>query len=778
MPAQTRLFHGMAANGSSPALATPPRDPSRDGLVRRLRRLLERTGPVIAGLAMLALVLLASVSDPVPLQRARILVFDTYQRAAPWEGPARPQVAVVDIDEESIRRLGQWPWPRTDLARLTQRLAAAGAQAVVFDIVFSEADRTSPEALAARYAADPLAATFAGSLRALPGHDARFAESFAGVPVVVGYFFLGEGGRDVEPRAPFTLSGKLPDRDVPAYAGALLPLPAIEQAAAGTGFVTLQGDDDGIVRRVPLVALQGGKPVPGLALEAVRVAADGAGSPNLLASDGTGETLASPGAAVAVRVGGQVIPVNDAGEMWVHFPQQRRGAVIPAHAVIDGALDDRQLALAVDGRIVFVGGSAAGLQDLVATPLGQNIAGVTVHAAATEQILAGHFLERPDWARALELVLAVLAGAALALLLPRLGAAAGALAAAGLIGVVGLSSWLAFTQSGYLLDPVVPGLAILAVYAVQTVAVFWREERQRRFIHAAFDRYLSPELVRRIAADPDQLELGGEERDMSVLMCDIRGFSRISERMAPREVIEFLIAFLTPMSEILLAHKATLDKYIGDAVLAFWNAPLDDPDHPENAARAALAMVAEIRALNARMAAQDTVPWPGEVRIGIGINAGTCCVGNMGSRERLSYTLIGDTVNLAARLEGLTKVYDVPIAVGEALGARLTSFALIELDRVRVVGRDAPTTIFALLGDAALAADPGFAELRQAHGAMLAAYRAGDWDAAAAALAEAEPHYRSHALAGLHALFAARIADLARDPPAGPWDGVYEARSK
>ncbi len=752
--------------------------PSKGGLVRRLRRRFQRAGPVIGGMAALALAILAGASDTLPLQRMRTLVFDTYQRAAPWEGPAQSRVAVVDIDEESIRRLGQWPWPRTDLARLTRRLAAAGAQAVVFDIVFSEADRISPEALAVRYAADPLAAALAGPLRALPSHDARFAESFASVPVVVGYFFLGEGGRDAEPRAPFTLSGTLPNRDVPTYAGALLPLPVLEEAAAGAGFVTLQGDDDGIVRRVPLVAIQGGEPVPGLALEAVRVSAGTAGSPNLLASDGTGETLARPGAAVAVRVGGQVIPVTDAGEMWVHFPRQRQGAAIPAHAVIDGTLPDRQLAQAVGGRIVFIGGSAEGLQDLVATPLSQSVAGVTVHAAATEQILAGHFIERPDWARALELVLAVLAGAGLALLLPRLGAAPGAMAAAGLVGAVGLSSWLAFTQSGYLLDPVVPALAIVAVYAVQTVAVFWREERRRRFIHAAFDRYLSPELVRQIAADPDRLELGGEERDMSVLMCDIRGFSRISERMAPREVIEFLIAFLTPMSEILLAHRATIDKYIGDAVLAFWNAPLDDPEHPEHAARAALAMVAETRALNARMAAQDAVPWPGEVRIGIGLNAGTCCVGNMGSRERLSYSLIGDTVNLASRLEGLTKVYDVPIVVGEALGQRLPGFALLELDRVRVVGRDAPTTILALLGDEAMAAAPGFAMLRDAHGTMLSAYRAGNLDAAAAALAQAEPHYRSHGLAGLHALFAARLADLARDPPTGPWDGVFEARTK
>jgi adenylate cyclase len=372
----------------------------------------------------------------------------------------------------------------------------------------------------------------------------------------------------------------------------------------------------------------------------------------------------------------------------------------------------------------------------------------------------------------------LLAGIVLALLLPLLGAARGALAALGLIAMTGLLSWLAFTRAGYLLDPVVPILAILTVYAVQTVVIFYREERQRRFIHAAFDRYLSPELVRQIAADPDKLELGGEERDMSVLMCDIRGFSHISERYSPREVIEFLIAFLTPMSEILLAHKATLDKYIGDAILAFWNAPLDDPEHPIHAARAALAMIDQTQALNLAMAQQSVVPWPGEVRIGIGLNAGLCCVGNMGSRERLSYTLIGDTVNVASRLEGLTKLYGVPIAVGEELAHRLTGFALIELDRVRVVGRAASTAIFALLGDEQMREDAQFVSLRAHHMEMIEAYRAQDWDRALAELETGKAQYAYFSIWGLHALFAERIAQLATNPPGEAWDGVYQATTK
>ena len=741
----------------------------------RLAALSDRLGPALVGFATLAIVFVLFALDPSPLQRVKLQVFDAFQRAAPWQPAEASRVAVIDIDEASIARFGQWPWPRTDLAELTRRLGKAGARAVAFDIVFAEADRTSPEAVASRY--DD--ALLSEKLSELPSHDKRFVESFAALPIVTAYYFLAadKGGRSVEPRANFTIKGTLPRRKVPTYAGALLPLPAIESASDGIGFVSLQSDMDGIVRRVPLVAIEGEKLVPSLSLEAIRVA-KGIDIPNLLASDGTGETLASPGAAVSVNLQDTVIPVNQAGEMWVHFPSETASELIAAWRVISGEISDEDLAAQVSGKVVFVGGSAEGLQDLVATPFNESEAGVLVHAAAAEQMLAGHFLTRPDWARGLEAALILLLGAALSLLVPRLGAALGA--AAALIGIVAVGglSWFAFTGGGYLLDPTWPMLAVITVYAVQTVAGFYREERRRSYIHSAFDRYLSPELVRQIAADPDKLELGGEERDMSVLMCDVRGFSRISERYTPREVIEFLIAFLTPMSEILLANKATLDKYIGDAILAFWNAPLDDPDHPANAARAALAMIDKTKELNETMDGQTDTVWPDNVKIGIGLNTGLCCVGNMGSRERLSYTLIGDTVNVASRLEGLTKQYGVPIAIGEAAANRIGEFAQFEIDCVRVVGRDLPARIYALLGDEGMASGARFLALRNAHEAMLTAYRAQQWDRAEALLVENRDAYEDHDVSGLNALFIDRIAGLRVDPPGLDWEGVYQATAK
>jgi len=739
---------------------------------------LARFGPALAGFAALALVVLLQLADPAPLERVRMQVFDVFQNAAPREDAGESRVAVVDIDEESIARLGQWPWPRTELAELNRRLGEAGAAVVAYDIVFSEPDRTSPAAIAARYEQTGRGGSLGEAFAGLPNHDALFAESFAEVPVVTGFFLNGSRrGRDIEPKASFTLKGSLPVSRVMSYSGALLPLPELEAAAAGSASLSLDGDADGIVRRAPMVAIHRGIPVPTLSLEAVRVARN-AGSPNLLASDGSGEGASGIAAAVAVTLDGIEIPVTDSGEMWVHFPKAGTREMLPAWSIITGAMSDQDLAREVRGRIVFVGGSAAGLQDLVATPVEKSIAGVTVHAAAAEQILVGHFLERPDWAYDVELWLVVLLGAMLALLLPRLGAMKGALAALLGVGAVGAGSWLAFTELNYLLDPTYPVLALAVVYAVQTVAVFYREERQRSYIHSAFDRFLSPEMVRQIASDPGKLELGGEERDMTVMMCDIRGFSRISERFSPRQVIDFLIEFLTPMSEILFARRATLDKYIGDAILAFWNAPLDDPDHHANAARAALAMIAKTEELNRTLPGRDGVVWPGEVKIGIGLNSGLCCVGNMGSRQRLSYSLIGDTVNVAARLEGLTKPYGVPIVAGSALAGQLDAFALLELDRVRVVGRDASESIFALLGDEASLGQAGFARLAKAHTAMLQAYRAQQWDQALAALAGGRAEYEAYAVTGLHDLFVQRIASLRQQPPGEGWDGVFQATQK
>jgi adenylate cyclase len=492
-------------------------------------------------------------------------------------------------------------------------------------------------------------------------------------------------------------------------------------------------------------------------------------------SDGSGNMSGgndgAGGAGVtALKVGDFVVPTTRAGEMWVHYPKAGSATAVPAWQVLSGALSQQQLERAFAGKIVFIGASAVGLHDLVSTPVQDRELGVNLHARVAEQMLLGEFLTRPDWADGLERTLLLAFGIILLFALPRLGALRGAVLVIVLASGTLAGSWFAFTQGRFLLDPTWPLLAILAVYLASTVITFYREERQRSHIHRAFDHYLSPELVKRIAADPGQLQLGGEEREMTVMFADIRGFSALSERLAPTEITQFLIGFLTPMCDVLLERKATIDKFIGDAILAFWNAPLDDPDQYENAARATLGMVERLKALNAA----PPQPWPGEVRIGIGLGAGPCCVGNIGSESRLSYSLIGDTVNLTARLEPLTKRYGVEIAIGEDFRRHVPGFATLGLDRVRVEGRDRAENVAVLLGDESLAAAPVFAEFAHAHEAMLTAYRSGDWAEARRLLDQLDAPGREFGLVRLYKLYRERLIGK---PPQG-WSGVSDGVSK
>lgn len=732
---------------------------------------------IVPGLGALLAVLALSLIVPGALEPIRHQFFDAWQRAEPRARADTP-VAVVEIDEDSLRRVGQWPWPRTEVARLIERLTSAGAAVVALDMVFSEADRTSPGPLAEALRRQGVAPGLVAGLGALPDNDAVLAGAIGQGPVVTGYFLTRDPLRTrAAAKDGIAFSGSPPGQALNSYSNAVTSLPAIEAAAAGSGFLTFAPDADGIVRRAPLLARQGSAVLPSLSLEALRVAQQ-AGSIVVKTSDGSGHLSGgSDAGVVAIKAGDIIVPTNRAGEIWLYYPPPGATPTVAAWKLLTGSLSQADLERLFAGRLVFVGASAVGLRDLVATPVRERELGVMVHAQAAEQMLTGAFLQLPDWAPGLETSLVLVCGAVLLVLLPRLGALRGA--ALGLVlagGLVG-GSWAAFSRAHYLLDPSWPLAAVLAVYLVETAGTYLREERRRSYIHRAFDHYLSPELVRRIAADPKQLELGGEERETSVMFADIRNFSGLSERLAPQETTRFLIGFLTPMCEVLLASGATIDKFIGDAILAFWNAPLDDPAHREHAARAALAMIERLERLNAAMLESQDQPWPGEVRIGIGLNAGPCCVGNIGSAQRLSYSLIGDAVNLASRLEGLTKHYGVPIVISAGFREGIIQFATLPLDRVRVAGREAAEDIWALLGDEALAADPDFQRFSSEHETMLAAFRAGDWLAAVRGLEHAAPLAERFGLAPVHALYRERIEQLAAAPPPDGWDPVYAVKA-
>lgn len=726
----------------------------------------------LPGLAVTLLLLALHVAEVPALVQLGNLLFDTYQRAEPREYKDAP-VRVVDIDDETIARLGQWPWPRTDVARLTQTLTDAGASAVAFDIVFSEPDRTSPARAVEILRRNPEAKGSYADIAALPDHDLLMGGTMAATPSVMGFFLTREpNAARPPPKAGFAVSGD-PPTTLPHFTGAILPLPQIVEGSAGAGFVSIVGGRDGIIRTAPLLADLDGEIVPSLSLEALRVA-QGAGAVLVRTTEGSGEMGGGDPGVVALKVGDFEVPTTPAGELWMYYTDPRPERIVPAWKILTGALPQAEMERLFAGHIVFIGTGAAGLRDLVSTPVRDRELGVVVHAQAVEQMILGEFLVRPDWAAGLERSILLLAGIILSLWLPTLGALRGGVAAAIALGAVVAGSWVAF-HNGLLVDPTVPSLGLVGVFMAVTSFSFYREERARAYIRNAFDRYLSPELVERIARDPSQLQLGGEERDMTVMFCDIRSFSRISEKLSPQQIIGFLIEFLTPMTELLLERKATIDKYIGDAILAFWNAPLDDPDHERNAAYATLEMVQKLKALNAANIDAPGKVWPGEVKIGIGLSTGPCCVGNMGSTQRLNYSLIGDTVNLASRIEGLTKVYGVPIMMGETLAKRLDDFAVVELDVVRVVGRDTPERLFALLGPPETAQGVDFKELAGKQALMLAAYRQQDWDRADAVLAELSGPF---GLAAVAKLYADRIAAYRKSPPPKDWDGVFEATEK
>jgi adenylate cyclase len=726
---------------------------------------------------VLALALFVRAQDPAPVVQLRNLVFDGFQRLSPRPFDAeKSPVRIVDIDDASLEKLGQWPWPRTLVAKLIDRLTEMGAAAIAFDVVFAEPDRTSPDRVLAQWPDSPEIATLRDQLGKLPTHDAILARSIGHAPVVTAFILVDKK----TPRTPaakgtFAMAGDDPRQFLPAHEGAVTNLPELEQAAAGNGAINWVPDRDQVVRTVPLMFKLGDKLYPNLVLEALRVALQ-AKTYVVKSSGSSGETaFGEHTGVVSVKVGDLVVPTDASGSMLVRFTPSYPQRYVPAWRVLepDFKPDD------IEGRIIFIGTSAAGLKDLRATPFAADTPGVEVHAQLVEQIVTGAFLERPDFAAAVELAFVLVIGAGLILLLTRIGAVwAGALGAGAIALACGVS-WLAFLRFGWMVDPVSPSIAALLVFLTGTVVVYLQSEYQRQQVRGAFSRYMSPHLVERLAEHPEQLVLGGETRDMTIMFCDIRGFTTISEQYDAQGLTSMLNRFLTPMTEIILDREGTIDKYMGDAIMAFWNAPLDDPDHAEHACRTGLAMIARLKDLNAewRKAAEAEGKPYHAINIGVGLNTGACSVGNMGSDQRFDYSVIGDDVNLASRLEGQSKTYGVDIVIGENTRAKVDGLAAIELDRLRVKGKNRPVRIYGLLGDETLAGQPEFQTLAQGHEAMLKAYRAQDWDAAERLADECRARAGGR-LDGLYELYLERIADYRREPPPAGWDGVTVALTK
>jgi len=744
--------------------------------------LLGRSGapraPVLVAFLVLVAALFVRAADPGELERLRDQSFDGYQRLKPRIFNPEIPVRIIDIDEAALAEYGQWPWPRTIIARLVDKLAEQGVAAIAFDAIFAEPDRSSISRMVRDLVAYTDPETVQRLAAAIQDNDQVFADAIAQSRVVMGFGFDLKGGqRPPRRHHGVAFAGDDPVQFLPIQAGTVKSIDILEAAAKGGGSVNTDVHSV-VIRRVPMlfrVKDQQGL-YPALSIEALRVA-QGAGTYLVKSSGASGEiSFGASTGIVAIRTGDIEVRTDALGRVSIHDTGHVPERFVSAYSVLKGELPPGKL----EGHVVFVGTSAIGLKDLRNTPVNDAVPGVEVHAQLAEQILAQSFLARPDFADGAELIFLAALGLVLVVLLPWLSAARMVVVASVMIGTALLVPWIAFSEYQLLFDPVYPPATLAAIYISGTALTFMRTERERAQIRGAFGLYLSPDLVEQLARNPKLLQLGGEQREITTMFTDVRGFTTISEQCDPQGLTRFMNRFLTPMTDLIMARGGTIDKYMGDAIMAFWNAPLPVEGHAVRACETVLAMQADLERLNelwraeAEAAGKPHLP----VNIGVGLNTGLASVGNFGSTQRFTYSALGDSVNLASRVEGQCKTYGVGIIIGDRTRTQAPDFAAIELDLITVKGKTEPERIHCLLGDAARAAESSVVALLERQATFLAAYRAGRFADARTALTAceavaAEAGWRQ----GYYAMMGERLDELMADPPAD-WNGVYVAKEK
>jgi adenylate cyclase len=747
--------------------------------MRRLRVIRRWIGRRVGYARLICLVLLAGIAalriaDYAPVEELRVRTFDFYQRFDPRVKTARP-VTIIDIDEPSLKKIGQWPWPRTYIADMVINLANLGALVIAFDVVFSEPDRLNPDVAAKtmRY----LDEMTRSRLRELPSNDQILADSLRRARVVLGETGLVTMVSELDKDLPFTGFASLGSRaDIEPhffeFEGLLRNVPMLEKVAAGRGLLTIVPERDGIVRRVPMMLRVQGQMMPSLSLEMLRVVS---GASTILTKyDEFGvKSVGFSG------VRGFEIQTDKDAQLWVHFARHDPSIFVSAQSVLDGTapLDK------IKGKLVLIGTSAVALNDLKTTPVYSAMPGVEVHAQVLEAALTQAVLAQPNYGIVVEFAGAIILGFLVIIFAPSFGpvtlVGVGALFATVLFG----TSWYFYQHYRLLIDFTYPLLSTTAIYLTLIFSSFVREQAQRRQIRSAFGQYISPALVEQLAQSPEKLKLGGEEREMTIMFSDVRGFTSISEsyKHDPQGLTALMNRFLTPLTDAILARNGTIDKYMGDAIMAFWNAPLDDKQHQINACNAALDMLEKIDVLNKER--EDEAQHGGHVyipiNVGVGLNTGICVVGNMGSNLRFDYSVLGDSVNLASRLEGQSKEYGFPIIAGSktALAAK-DKFAILELDFIMVKGKKEPEVIYAIAGREDVANSGRFQNLRNLTIEMLACYRSRDWEGALASIERGRRTDEAGGLANLYDLYEARIRNYQEDPPPDDWNGAFALLTK
>tara|TARA_A100001035_G_C27784494_1_gene503588 strand:+ start:76 stop:2259 length:2184 start_codon:yes stop_codon:yes gene_type:complete len=690
--------------------------------------------------------------------------FDLFQNISPRESISSGQVLVLDIDERSLKELGQWPWPRSILAKLVDKTYLSAA--LGFDIVFAELDRTGSKELKKQYKDNP---SFVNILDQVPDNDDIFANSIKNHgTVILGAIPSKSFNNSFNMKFGLIEQGDDPRKFLQKYSGIQTNLESLDNSAKGIGSMSI-GNNDSIIRRLPLFENINGSLVPSLSLEVLRVAI-GATTYQIKSSNASGETAFGEETGINhIKLGNLIIPTTNDGSAWIHYAKKPI-KTIPIWEIFSSKYDRDYF----EGKILIVGTSAPGLFDLRSTPLESNVPGVNIIANLTDQILSGQFLKRPDWIFGLEIITGVILALLVTLFIQFLGPIGGLI-----VFILGnaisiLGSFYIFENHSYLVDPISPLVICLICYLVITFFNFLFTELERSKVRNAFSQYMSPVMVEKLANSSESLKLGGERKEMTFLFSDIRGFTSISEKYKddPEALTDLINNLLTVLSNEILNNQGTIDKYMGDCIMAFWNAPTEDLNHREKSINAAFAMSKALEKLNEDLNRSDEE----KLSVGIGINTGECIVGNMGSDKRFDYTVLGDAVNLASRLEGQSGNYGMQIILGEESIKNLSKekYLICELDSIAVKGKSEPVNIYTVF-DKKETINEQEAFLND-HKNFLVNYRNQNWNKAIEHIDKyrfSKPEFTLY-----YTLFLDRIDELSKKPLPKDWSGVFIAETK
>ena len=764
---------------------------------------------------------LTRISDPEIIEIMRLKYFDILQKKNPRDTKGNTYSVIIDIDEKSLREIGQWPWPRTVLADLFKKSKESGMLVLGLDVLFAEKDRTSPDLISKDL--ELRNPNLAKELSRLPSNESIAADEMTKFPIVIGHSGLdvtGDANRDdIKSSSVKVFLGEKGIKNwLTSYPGLLANVTEFEKNSSGAGTVSVAEEPDGIIRRVPLISDVADTIRPTLGLDMIRVAFQGNSIAARTGINGVEEIIIQ-----TKTIGNAAIPTDENGRVWIYYGEsdsikgENSRYYVSASDIIKGRVGKERL----QGKLGILGTSATGLKDIRPTPIEDRMPGVEIHANLIDTVISAimyytsnknadavfnkaikegktedqaliernkvkisgaPFLKAGTNMKFYEAIFTILLGFLITIFALKFGPIVNI---SFLILTIGSGFYYSnhlFLNEKILFDPTFAGFSTFIIYFGNTFANYLRDANEKKQIRGAFSQYLSPALVEQLANDPDKLVLGGETKKMTFLFCDVRGFTTISEsfKSDPQGLTKLINRFLTPLTNEIINVNGTIDKYMGDCIMAFWNAPIDVEGHEKLACDATLRMhkaMAELNAIRKEEAKAQNKDYL-ELKIGIGLNTGGCVVGNMGSDQRFDYSVLGDSVNLAARLEGQSKSYGVKTVIGpETYDSVKDTYATLQLDLIAVKGKKEAVTIYTLAGDNEFKKSSEFKNLESKHIKILEFYFNQKWKNCLNEIKLAKM-LCNNLMNEYYEILTERINEYEKNPPPKNWDGVYVATSK